>query len=48
MFWEHEIVGSSPCGPTENKNKHWSSSGEDTAAVKRLRGFESRPVLFDL
>ena len=26
-------------------NKHWSSSGEDTALVTRQRGFDSRPVL---
>ncbi len=26
-------------------DKHWSSSGQDTALVQRLRGFESRPVL---
>ena len=35
--------GSSPSGPTDNK--HWSSSGKDTAPVMRRRGFESRPVL---
>ncbi len=38
--------GSSPSGPT-SENKHWSSSGQDTALVQRLRGFESRPVLLE-
>ncbi len=28
--------------------KHWSSSGEDSAFVQRRRGFESHPVLFVL
>ena len=31
--------GSSPSGPTDNK--HWSSSGQDSAPVMRLRRFES-------
>ena len=35
-------VGSMPTGPTD---KHWSSSGEDTALVTRGRGFDSHPVL---
>ena len=35
--------GSSPSGPTDNK--HWSSSGQDSAPVMRLRRFESGPVL---
>ena len=34
--------GSSPSGPTD---RHWSSSGEDTAPVMRRRGSESLPVL---
>ena len=40
--------GSSPSGPTEENTaieKHWSSSGEDSAPVMRRRGFESHPVL---
>ena len=36
--------GSSPSGPTDN-NKHWSSSGQDSAPVMRIRRFESGPVL---
>src|SRR5262245_235409 len=35
--------GSSPSGPTDNK--HWSSSGQDSAPVMRIRRFESGPVL---
>jgi hypothetical protein len=35
--------GSSPSGPTDNK--HWSSSGQDSAFVTRIRRFESGPVL---
>ena len=35
--------GSSPSGPTDNK--HWSSSGQDSAPVMRGRRFESGPVL---
>ena len=35
--------GSSPSGPTPML--HWSSSGEDSALVRRGRGFESHPVL---
>ena len=34
--------GSSPSGPTD---KHWSSSGQDSAPVMRIRRFESGPVL---
>ena len=34
--------GSSPSGPTE---MHWSSSGQDSAPVMRIRRFESGPVL---
>ena len=40
--------GSSPSGPTETacrENKHWSSSGQDSAPVMRIRRFESGPVL---
>ena len=35
--------GSSPSGPTYNK--HWSSSGQDSAPVMRIRRFESGVVL---
>ena len=38
-----EGEGSSPSGPTDNK--HWSSSGQDSAPVMRIRRFESGPVL---
>ena len=36
--------GSSPSGPTDN-DRHWWSSGDDSALVTRQRGFDSRPVL---
>jgi hypothetical protein len=35
--------GSSPSGPTD---KHWSSSGQDSAPVMRIRRFESGRVLW--
>jgi hypothetical protein len=37
-----EGEGSSPSGPTD---MHWSSSGQDSAPVMRIRRFESGPVL---
>ena len=38
--------GSSPSGPT--RGVHWWSKRQDTALVKRRRGFDPHPVLFRL